>query len=296
MNRPGDQADDLMQIGITLGGDGTPLKYRRWQHASPKCHVVMVHGVISHGGWYVQSCDRLHAAGFGVDFLDRRGSGLNEEDRGDVDRFETWIDDLRAHVASLRQRSPNVPIVLFGISWGGKLACEFVKRHPDLVASLALICPGLFAKQFPSAMKHRVLAGLKAIGLGSLTFPIPLRDPALFTNVQRWQSYVRDDERTLRRVTVRFALADRDLTRLACAHPERIRVPTWLALAGRDRIIKNEPVRRYVDKINHPVRLTTMYPESAHTFEFDPDPTGYVNDCIEWIERSLNESACSTGT
>ena len=44
--------------------------------------IVYLHGIQSHGGWYEGSCAHLAAAGFPVYFLDRRGSGLNEQDRG----------------------------------------------------------------------------------------------------------------------------------------------------------------------------------------------------------------------
>src|SRR5436190_17188908 len=53
----------------------------------PLARVFLLHGIVSHGGWYTPTCGRLAEAGFEVHFLDRRGCGLNAQARGDVDSF-----------------------------------------------------------------------------------------------------------------------------------------------------------------------------------------------------------------
>ena len=50
--------------------------------------VVLLHGITSHGGWYYSQLPPSARWGFEVHFLDRRGSGLNAEARGDVDRIK----------------------------------------------------------------------------------------------------------------------------------------------------------------------------------------------------------------
>ena len=44
--------------------------------------------------------EHLAAAGFDVHFLDRRGSGLNAEQPGDVDHWQTWIDDVAVYLGA----------------------------------------------------------------------------------------------------------------------------------------------------------------------------------------------------
>ena len=65
-------------------GDGYAWRYRRFTpDGAAAAQVVFLHGIQSHGGWYEHSCERLRQAGFAVSFLDRRGSGLNEQGRGE---------------------------------------------------------------------------------------------------------------------------------------------------------------------------------------------------------------------
>ena len=89
-------------------GDGYVWRYRRYLAAAPRAHVVCVHGIQSHGGWYEYSCTRLRQAGFAVDFLDRRGSGMNDKDRGDAPGFRRLLDDLAEYLKGVRDQGSGV--------------------------------------------------------------------------------------------------------------------------------------------------------------------------------------------
>ena len=103
--------------------DGYRAAARIWDVAQPAARVVFVHGITSHGGWYLNSCRHLACAGFEVHFLDRRGSGLNAAARGDVDNCDTWLTDLASYLEGL---PADVPRLLMGISWGGKLVAATI--------------------------------------------------------------------------------------------------------------------------------------------------------------------------
>src|SRR5438132_8640190 len=137
MNSPAAQ----YSIAEHTAGDGYRWKYRRYApDGPPRAHVVFVHGIQSHGGWYEYSCERLRQAGFLVSFLDRRGSGLNEQDRGDAPGFRRLLDDVAEFL--YLPHATTVPLFLGGISWGGKLAVALQRRSPGLVNGLLLLCPG----------------------------------------------------------------------------------------------------------------------------------------------------------
>jgi len=143
-------------------------------------------------------------AGFEVHFLERRGSGLNASDRGDVDRYETWLDDLERYVMQL----PNdVSKLLFGTSNGGKLATAFVRRRCDLVLGVALICPGLFVKKGDNVWQRCALPLAARTGLAWRQVDIPWRDLTLFTDAPHWQQYIRTDPLVLHQITIRFDLS-----------------------------------------------------------------------------------------
>lgn len=269
------RCSDGYSCAVEVWGDKSTL-------AATRCHIVMLHGIISHAGWYHASSQHLADHGHIVHFVDRRGSGRNDQDRGDVNHWTRWAEDVEEYVDTLPK---NDTVVIAGISWGGKLAVALNRRGRIPIAGMMLICPGLFANQFPSPWKYALLGGLRTIGLSKLRVPIPVQDPALFTNVPAWQDFIQNDERTLRKVTVRFALADRKMTAYAREEPESINIPTLLILAGNDRMVRNDATRDYLAQIKSNACENVCFDEAAHTFEFEADTSDYFRLLNDWCCR-----------
>lgn len=275
----------LPRIDFYPARDGRRLVSRVWNSVDPpRSRVVFLHGVTSHGGWYYRSCHYLNTRGFEVHFLDRRGSGLNAEARGDVDHYETWIDDIAVYLERLGN---GRPVVLAGISWGGKLATAVARRHPGLVGGLALICPGMYSYFEPNPVQRVVLAAPVPKRALQRRVEIPLQPASLFTDSSRWREYIDHDPLALRDISLRFAREDRKLTRLARASATYVHTPLLMMLAGRDRIVANRRTRAFLSSTSSVHKTLIEYPNAAHTFEFEPDPQPYFADLAEWLGRTI---------
>jgi acylglycerol lipase len=263
------------------------LAVRVWNGIEPpRARVVMLHGITSHGGWYERSCARLNECGFESHFLDRRGSGLNAEGRGDVDRHETWIDDVTTYLDALgRER----PVVLAGISWGGKLAAAVARRQPGLVHGLALITPGLYSQFEPNLLQRLALRIPVRERMQNRRLEIPLQPATLFTETPAWRKYVDQDPLSLREVTYRFVQNDNRLTRYAKQSASYIHTPTLMMLAGRDRIVTNSHCRAYLGRVGAAHKVLIEYPNAVHTLEFETDPSRYFADLADWIGLTIAE-------
>jgi alpha-beta hydrolase superfamily lysophospholipase len=286
--------EPVATIGTHEASDGYRFRYRRYEASSPRAEVVCVHGIQSHGGWYEGSCRRLAEAGFNVSFLDRRGSGLNDQDRGDAPSFRRLLDDV-AEFLRVKRGAPSaeretqsdpfapLPVFLLAVSWGGKLAVALQRRHPGLVDGLALLCPG-FCPRVRQAWRQRLaILGARLLA-PRRTFPIPLDDPGLFTASPRWQQFLRDDPLALHRASARFLVESVRLDgylRLAAKH---VRVPVLLLLAEHDRIIDNSRTRSFARRFAGPTEVIE-YPAAHHTLEFEPDPGRFLSDVVGWLRR-----------
>jgi alpha-beta hydrolase superfamily lysophospholipase len=277
------------RIETHIAGDGYRWRSRHYPargaaSRSGQPHVVFIHGVQSHAGWYEYSCTRLSQAGFTVSFLDRRGSGMNEQDRGDTPGFRRLLDDLAEFLHGLRERQPGGKTFLAAISWGGKLAAALQRRHPGLVDGLVLLCPGFFPRVGPSRKQRLAILWSRLVAPRRL-FPIPLNDPELFTASPRWQQFIRDDPLSLRQATARFLIESARLDGYLTVVPPHVRVPVLLLLAERDRIIDNAPTRRFVERFASSDKEVIEYPGAHHTLEFEPEPSVFVTDLEHWLER-----------
>jgi alpha-beta hydrolase superfamily lysophospholipase len=260
--------------------DGYRWHYRRYgPSGSARSRVVFVHGIQSHAGWYEHSCDRLRTAGHEVFFLDRRGSGQNQQDRGDAPGFRRLLNDIAEFLRSLPR-----PIVLGGISWGGKLVTALQRRHPGLCDGLMLLCPGFFAQVRPSKRQRLGILWSRLVAPRRL-FPIPLNEPELFTATPQWQKFIANDPVSLREATARFFVESVRLDGYLHVVPDHVKLPILLLLAGGDRIIANEPTRRFVARFAATDRQIIEYPNAQHTLEFEADPEPFIADMSTWLNR-----------
>jgi alpha-beta hydrolase superfamily lysophospholipase len=274
----------ICSIEEHTAGDGYRWRYRRYVPIEPvKARVICVHGIQSHGGWYEYSCQRLCEAGYSVCFLDRRGSGLNQEKRGDAPSFRRLLDDLAEFIQADGGERLSVPTFLIAISWGGKLAVALQRRHPGLVDGLALLCPGLFPK-VRATFGEKLRIALVRLWSPERLFPIPLNDPGLFTSNPRWQKFVQEDPLSLREATARLLVENARLDGCLQWIPPRIPIPILVLLAEQDRIIDNIRTRRFIERLASPEKKIIEYPGAHHTLEFEPDPEVFLSDLMRWLD------------
>jgi alpha-beta hydrolase superfamily lysophospholipase len=253
--------------------------------------VIALHGIQSHSGWYDYSSRRLADAGFAVYFPDRRGSGLNGFQRGHAAHAMRLVNDVRAlrelaineTVVGTVNSNAQLPITILGISWGGKLAAVVAALFPREFDRLALLYPGLVARIGPTWSQLLRLNLARTFEVVKHHIPIPLDDPALFTQVPEWQQFISHDPLALHTVSSSFLNAGRDLDRELTTHCVKILQPTLLLLAENDSIIDNGAVRERVNRFGTHQLTTQVYPGARHTLEFEPNRDVVLADLLAWL-------------
>src|SRR5205085_2424004 len=237
------------------------------------------------------SCREFARMGYEVYFLDRRGSGLNAEERGDAPSFRRLLDDIAEFLTALPRTAPRgpLPVFLAAISWGGKLAVALERRNPGLVDGLILMCPGFYAKVRPTLWQRIGILFARLFRPRQL-YPVPLNDPELFTATPHWQQFLRDDPLRLHQATARLLVESVRLDGYLRFVPKYVHVPVLMLLAEQDRIIHNAKTRAFVDRFATPDKLVIEYPAAHHTLEFEPNPDGFIDDVLRWLEKHTPEA------
>lgn len=264
--------------------DGYELRGRVWRgnHGQTESGILYLHGIQSHGGWFEWSAALLAEAGHAVVLPDRRGSGLNAAARGDTPTVDRWLEDLD-ELADWAQRELDVQRwATVGVSWGGKTAIAWALRHPERVRRVLLIAPGLFPS-VDVGWAGRLRIGMSLLRHPQRPFPIPLDDPALFTDNPVGRAFIAGDPLKLSHATARFfyesSRLDRSLVRAANGS---LHAETTLILAGRDQIIRNAPTIRWLERIAVRPPLVHALSDAAHTLEFETEVAPFRRLVQEW--------------
>lgn len=118
------------------GAGGKKLYCRVWDNVeNPKGVVQIVHGMGEHAGRYSHFAEFLNDNGYIVFGDDHRAHGLTEDDRSrghiDGDIFGDTVRDEILIYDYLKQ-TYNLPVILFGHSYGSFLAQSFLEQGTDI--------------------------------------------------------------------------------------------------------------------------------------------------------------------
>ena len=281
-------ANGFVPLELHSSTDGYPFYIHRYLPAGkPIARLVWMHGIRSHAGWYARSARKFAASGYEVHLLDRRGSGWNTAHRGDTPSFRRLILDVAEYLYALRAEKSWLPVVLAGVSWGGKQALGVAAEYPRLVDGVVLLCPGLSPQRRPP-FASRLRIALARFLRPTRPFPIPLNEPELFTSDPHWQRFIATNPHDLHEATARFLFESVRFDFFLRRNVERITQPVLLMLAEHDRVIDNARTRAYLTRLTAARNVSVIdYPGAHHTLEFEPESHPWFDDMRNWISKRV---------
>lgn len=276
-------AGELLPDGATTSGErvaidagGEPLWARVVRARTERLPVLYLHGIESHGAWFLPAAAGLAAHDYTVWMPDRRGSGLNRHAEANGSTAAQLVHDVAA-----ARRTAGEPLLMIGLSWGGKLAVASALAQQTGLRGLVLVTPGLASRVgLPLVSKLRLVASLLTGGRARIPIPI---EPAMFTTTPRHLDYIQRDPLRLHLAPARFLASSVAIDlRLRRAHGA-LHVPTLLVLAGQDRIVDNDATIRRLHRICARPPEVRVYSGATHSIQFDHTDR-LVADIVEFAE------------
>lgn len=226
-------------------GDGRQLAGRLWSaEKGSELLLLLLHGVMSHSGWFHLLGPELAARGVTLLAPDRRGAGASIPPPGDAVSAAVLRDDLDRWLDLARGLGKRVH--LGGFCWGSNYAGHYL-AHRDLahrrvdVESLVLIAPGVF----PTA---RVLAEPQETGESAEpTVEVPLRLED-FTRGPLLEGYLRRDPLRCEKVSPRFVAIERHMAALLPVQLARVDLPVLVVVAEHDEVSDNQKMKQLFDR------------------------------------------------
>ena len=269
--------DSGEQLRSVECADGYRLRYRTWLPAGTPCGtLVLLNGVMSHAGWFQPLACHIAGAGLKLVGADRRGTGLNEDARGDAPSAGALIDDLTRIMDA--ERTDGVPLHLGGWCWGAVLAVNMAASYEHELASLLLLAPGLYATETVARGMREQEALVRSDASGTACLEIPITE-AMFTRGP-YRDFISGDGLRCRHVTLRFHGIMKKLAMGATLRLGQLKLPKLLVLASADEATDNARTVQAFQQLPGPaVAIETI--DGAHGLQFDA-PERLARVIVAW--------------
>lgn len=111
--------------------DGKEVTVTEWRAEKPKALLQISHGMAEHAGRYNEFAEYMAKNGYTVFADDHRAHGETDKDTlgySDGDIWENTLSDLH-ELTTYYKNKYNLPVVIFGHSYGSFLTQEYIERH-----------------------------------------------------------------------------------------------------------------------------------------------------------------------
>ena len=262
---------------------GYEIPVRRFGEAGIRRPVVMLHGLESHSGWFVQSARRIAAVGLPVHAFDRCGSGVSAADGGRWSRLEDLLAEVDTVADGALAGGPHRSIHLVGHCFGALVAFLYAALYrPQRVASVVLATPALYTRtDLAPRDKLRVLRSV--LRGRDERVPIPLA-PEELSELEPFVQFVRDDPLALSAAPARLFYEVRRARGLLREAASALRAPILVAIAGNDSICDNRRNRRLLERVSAEKQVRE-YPGARHILEWSGARDAFLDDLAAWFER-----------
>ncbi|MGB3300443.1 MAG: lysophospholipase [Phormidesmis sp.] len=256
--------------------------------------LVLVHGLGEHSGRYCAVVKGLTAAGYAVYAFDNQGHGRSEGQRGHINRWQDYRDNIQSFLQLVRQQEPTAPLFLMGHSLGGLIVLDYVLRSAQspqfqslnllgMVVSAPAIQPSSGTAHSSRVILARLLSGL----FPRLTLKMKLSASGL-SRKQEVDQEVADDPLIHPYATLRWGSETLNTIKWVKAHIDRLQLPILLTHGDADPIISPEGSREIFRQIQSPDKTLTLYPGSYPEPHNDLDADIVVADLVNWL-NDLND-------
>lgn len=279
------------QESVILTGDGYRLPYRRWgvdPPREPSMIFLGVHGFNDHSQAFAVLTEglvnplqaRLYA-------YDQRGFGRAAHP-GIWPGSATLVEDLRTVVSLLRQRYPNVPLLVIGESMGGAVALRASTEGRGLdLDALILLAPAVWGAQtmpwyqrLSLWLAQSLLPGATLTGAAAADLGIRVSDDP---DVLR---ALRQDPLVIKQTRMDSLYGVTQLMSEALHHPVDFPQPTLVLYGFRDTIIPPGAVCAWVSQLATedvlPTLQIALYPEGYHLLTRQRDAARVIEDLRSW--------------
>jgi alpha-beta hydrolase superfamily lysophospholipase len=261
--------------------DGTTLFAREWEtQTSAKGSILIVPGLGEHTGRYVHVGDFFQNAGFNVIGIDVRGQGRSGGTPGYVERYDQFLEDLRAGIHMVKA----FPLFVLGHSFGGQLALALAARNEPNIAGYLASGPWLALTHAPAAWLIR-LGSLMNVVYPKFRFPTGIERNQNSSDEAHLDSLV-DLDFNHGFIAARTFFEILAEARRLSANP-RANAPVLIAQGRPDPVTSVEASSEFYQRLEAPAKELVIYDGFLHELHNEKGRARVLEDYLAWIEKTM---------
>lgn len=216
---------------------------------TPKGVVVITHGYAEHCGRYHEVANVIVQAGWAALSYDVRGHGKSAGDRGYIERFDIYLDDLDAMIAAAKALVPaGAKVILLGHSHGSLITLRALVGEAAPKVTAAIVSSPYLGLKTPLPGWKKLLGRVANRLAPKLNQPNEIRDDQL-TNDKQKQAEHGADKVCFPTANVRWFAESSAAQDYVYAHADRISVPTTWLVGGADPLTDPARSRAVASKV-----------------------------------------------
>jgi alpha-beta hydrolase superfamily lysophospholipase len=275
--------------GTFQGVGKLELYYQSW-HPEGKVRGVLaiVHGLGAHSGRYNNVVEHLIPKKYAVYGLDLRGHGHSPGQRGYINSWSEFREDLRAFLQLIQNQQPKTPIFLLGHSLGSVIVLDYVLRYPQEISALQGVITLAPALGKVGVSKFRLLLGnLLSQVWPRFTLNTGMDLSAGSRDEKVLAAYAQDK---LRHTLASARLATEFFATVAWVNSQAAdwQLPLLILHGGADRVTLPEGGEIFYQRITYEDKLRVVYPQAYHELQNDFNYQEVLTDLEDWLEQHLS--------
>jgi alpha-beta hydrolase superfamily lysophospholipase len=274
------------RTGEFTGQGGLRIHWQSWEPENEaRAFLLVAHGYGEHGGRYAHVGERFAARGVSVTALDHRGHGRSQGQRGHVNRFREYVNDLHALRVRIAEEAKGRPIALLGHSMGGLVAIHYALAHGAGLAGICLSAPALGIVAEPSPVL-RAVARLLAVIAPRASFRGTVDPAVLSHDLGVGPAYVADPL-VHRRASARFYVEFKSAIVEAHERAAELDLPLLFLLPEDDRLTDPKAARDFAIATRPECTRAIVYPGFFHEVLNEVEKERVFVDLERWLEDRL---------
>lgn len=245
--------------GVFVGKEAIPIYYKIFQQVASNSPAILISaGRTEAAVKYKELIFDLFRLGFSVYIHDHRGQGLSgrmteDPDMGYVDKFQYYIDDMKAFYDRFVATEQHNNIYLLAHSMGGAIGITYLEQYPEDFSAAAFSSP-MLGLVTPTCGAVRILTDKEpeyAAGQGKYK-EVPFEKNEVTGSRIRYrridEAFAKDPEARLGGATYQWV--DRSCKQFDYmnSHIDKIETPFILFSADHEQIVDTEAHEEFIDR------------------------------------------------